>query len=297
MIKRIANISETKAIIEKYGFSFQKRFGQNFLIDSNIIDKIIQGAELTKEDVVLEIGPGIGSLTQAMAESAKKVIAVEIDKKLIPVLEDTLGGYDNVRIINEDILKLEIMKVIAEEGVEQIKVVANLPYYITTPIIMNLLEKKLPITSITVMIQREVAERMDAVPGTKAYGSLSLATSYYAHTELITMVKPDCFIPKPTVGSAVIKLTRRETPSVSVLDEAILFKIIKGGFAQRRKTLINSLTNSQPQFEKKQVIQALQDLGLDIKIRGEALNLNQYASLTNKLIELTAIHQDKPSHE
>jgi len=297
LIKRIANISETKAIIEKYGFSFQKRFGQNFLIDSNIIDKIIQGAELTKEDVVLEIGPGIGSLTQAMAESAKKVIAVEIDKKLIPVLEDTLSGYDNVRIINEDILKLEIMKVIAEEGVEQIKVVANLPYYITTPIIMNLLEKKLPITSITVMIQREVAERMDAVPGTKAYGSLSLATSYYAHTELITMVKPDCFIPKPTVGSAVIKLTRRDTPSVSVLDEAILFKIIKGGFAQRRKTLINSLTNSQPQFEKKQVIQALQDLSLDIKIRGEALNLNQYASLTNKLIELTSINQDKPSHE
>lgn len=286
MIKRIANISETKAIIEKYGFSFQKRFGQNFLIDSNIIDKIVQGAELTKEDVVLEIGPGIGSLTQAMAESAKKVIAVEIDKKLIPVLEDTLKGYDNVRIINEDILKLDIMKVIAEEGVEQIKVVANLPYYITTPIIMNLLEKRLPISSITVMIQREVAERMDAVPGTKAYGALSLATSFYAETELITMVKPDCFIPKPTVGSAVIKLTRRTTPSVSVIDEATLFKIIKGGFAQRRKTLINSLTNSQPQFEKKQVIQALQDLSLDIKIRGEALNLNQYALLTNRLIEL-----------
>jgi 16S rRNA (adenine1518-N6/adenine1519-N6)-dimethyltransferase len=286
LIKRIANISETKTIIEKYGFSFQKRFGQNFLIDSNIIDKIIQGAELTKEDIVLEIGPGIGSLTQAMAESSKKVIAVEIDKKLIPVLEDTLSGYDNVRIINEDILKLDIMKVITEEGVDQIKVVANLPYYITTPIIMNLLEKRLPISSITVMIQKEVAERMDAVPGTKAYGALSLATSYYAQTELITMVKPDCFIPKPTVGSAVIKLTRRYTPSVSVLDEAILFKIIKGGFAQRRKTLINSLANSQPQFEKKQVMQALLELNLDIKIRGEALNLNQYAQLTNKLIEL-----------
>lgn len=289
MIKRIANISETKAIIEKYGFSFQKRLGQNFLIDSNIIDKIIHGADLTKKDVVLEIGPGIGSLTQAMAESAKKVIAVEIDKKLIPVLEDTLSGYDNIRIINEDILKLDIMKVISEEDVDQIKVVANLPYYITTPIIMNLLEKKLPISSITVMIQREVAERMDAVPGTKAYGSLSLATSYYAETELVTMVKPDCFIPKPSVGSAVIKLTRRTTPSVSVIDEAILFKIIKGGFAQRRKTLINSLTNSQPQFEKNQVIQALEELNLDIKIRGEALNLNQYALLTNKLIELTSI--------
>jgi len=289
LIKRIANISETKAIIEKYGFSFQKRLGQNFLIDSNIIDKIIHGADLTKKDVVLEIGPGIGSLTQAMAESAKKVIAVEIDKKLIPVLEDTLSGYDNIRIINEDILKLDIMKVISEEDVDQIKVVANLPYYITTPIIMNLLEKKLPISSITVMIQREVAERMDAVPGTKAYGSLSLATSYYAETELVTMVKPDCFIPKPSVGSAVIKLTRRTTPSVSVIDEAILFKIIKGGFAQRRKTLINSLTNSQPQFEKNQVIQALEELNLDIKIRGEALNLNQYALLTNKLIELTSI--------
>lgn len=289
MIKRIANISETKAIIEKYGFSFQKRLGQNFLIDSNIIDKIIHGADLTKKDVVLEIGPGIGSLTQAMAESAKKVIAVEIDKKLIPVLEDTLSGYDNIRIINEDILKLDIMKVISEEDVDQIKVVANLPYYITTPIIMNLLEKKLPISSITVMIQREVAERMDAVPGTKAYGSLSLATSYYAETELVTMVKPDCFIPKPSVGSAVIKLTRRTTPSVSVIDEAILFKIIKGGFAQRRKTLINSLTNSQPQFEKNQVTQALEALSLDIKIRGEALNLNQYALLTNKLIELTSM--------
>jgi 16S rRNA (adenine1518-N6/adenine1519-N6)-dimethyltransferase len=296
LIRRIANISETKAIIEKYGFSFQKRFGQNFLIDSNIIDKIIQGAELTKEDVVLEIGPGIGSLTQAMAESAKKVIAVEIDKKLIPVLEDTLSGYDNVRIINEDILKLDIMKVISEEGVDNIKVVANLPYYITTPIIMSLLEKRLPILSITVMIQKEVAERMDAVPGTKAYGSLSLATSYYAKTELITMVKPDCFIPKPSVGSAVIRLTRRDVPSVKVVDEVILFKIIKGGFAQRRKTLINSLTNSQPLFDKRQVNQALEDLNLDLRIRGEALNLNQYAQLTNKLIELAAIESNKPSH-
>ncbi|VDN47773.1 dimethyladenosine 16S ribosomal RNA transferase [Petrocella atlantisensis] len=285
MIKRIANISETKAIIDKYGFSFQKRFGQNFLIDSNIIDKIIQGADLTKEDVVLEIGPGIGSLTQAMAEASKKVIAVEIDKKLIPVLEDTLSDYDNVRIINEDILKLDIMKLISEEGADHIKVVANLPYYITTPIIMNLLEKRLPISSITVMIQREVAERMDAVPGTKAYGALSLATTYYAQTELVTMVKPDCFIPKPNVGSAVIKLTRRNTPSVSVIDEATLFKIIKGGFAQRRKTLINSLTNSQPQFEKQQVIHALEVLNLDIRIRGEALNLNQYAELTNLLIK------------
>ncbi|MDF1617432.1 16S rRNA (adenine(1518)-N(6)/adenine(1519)-N(6))-dimethyltransferase RsmA [Petrocella sp. FN5] len=295
MIKRIANISETKAIIEKYGFSFQKRFGQNFLIDSNIIDKIIQGASLTKEDVVLEIGPGIGSLTQAMAESAKKVIAVEIDKKLIPVLEDTLSGYDNIRIINEDILKLDIKKLISEEGVNRIKVVANLPYYITTPIIMNLLEKRLPITSITVMIQKEVAERMDAVPGTKAYGALSLATSYYAQTELVTMVKPDCFIPRPNVGSAVIKLTRRTTPSVSVIDEAILFKIIKGGFAQRRKTLINSLTNSQPQFNKSQVIQVLETLDLDVRIRGEALNLNQYAQITNKLIKLADLDTKKPS--
>ncbi|WP_334305351.1 16S rRNA (adenine(1518)-N(6)/adenine(1519)-N(6))-dimethyltransferase RsmA [Petrocella sp. FN5] len=294
-MKRIANISETKAIIEKYGFSFQKRFGQNFLIDSNIIDKIIQGASLTKEDVVLEIGPGIGSLTQAMAESAKKVIAVEIDKKLIPVLEDTLSGYDNIRIINEDILKLDIKKLISEEGVNRIKVVANLPYYITTPIIMNLLEKRLPITSITVMIQKEVAERMDAVPGTKAYGALSLATSYYAQTELVTMVKPDCFIPRPNVGSAVIKLTRRTTPSVSVIDEAILFKIIKGGFAQRRKTLINSLTNSQPQFNKSQVIQVLETLDLDVRIRGEALNLNQYAQITNKLIKLADLDTKKPS--
>lgn len=284
---RISNIQETKAIIEKYGFSFQKRFGQNFLIDSNIIDKIIDGANLTKKDTVLEIGPGIGSLTQAMAESAGKVIAVEIDKKLIPMLNETLGSYENIRIINEDILKLDLTKVMEEEGIDSIKVVANLPYYITTPIIMNLLEKDVPVSSITVMIQKEVAERMNAGPGTKSYGSLSLATAFYSETEMVTLVPPGCFIPKPKVGSAVIKLTKRTEPAVDVEDDVFMFKIIKGSFAQRRKTLINSLTGSSiTTLSKEQVLEALNVCSLDSRVRGEALTLETYARLTNALIDI-----------
>ena len=286
MNNRIANIGTTKAIIDKYDFTFQKRFGQNFLIDTNIIDKIIDGATITKEDTILEIGPGIGSLTQMMAEAAGKVIAVEIDKKLIPVLEDTLGDYDNIRIINEDILKLDINQVLREEGINSIKVVANLPYYITTPIIMGLLERDLPIESITVMIQKEVAERMDAEPGTKSYGSLTLACKYYAATEMVTLVPPGCFIPKPKVGSAVIKLTKLSDPSVKTSNEGLMFKLIKGAFAQRRKTFINSLTGSQQlDWDKETILAAMAVLGIDARIRGERLSLHQFAALADELMK------------
>lgn len=284
MSNTIANIKETRAIIEKYGFSFQKRFGQNFLIDTNIIDKIVDGAGITENDVVLEVGPGIGSLTQSMASCAGKVIAVEIDKKLIPMLEETMSAYDNVRVINEDILKLDIKALLKEEQVDKVKVVANLPYYITTPIIMGLLEQDIPVESITVMIQKEVADRMNAEPGVKSYGSLSIATAYYATTELVTLVPPGCFIPKPKVGSAVIKLTKRETPRVKVEDEQLLFKIIKGSFAQRRKTLVNSLFNSNATtLTKEAIVTALEALNMDARVRGEALTLEDYAAFTNQV--------------
>lgn len=285
MKERIATIRTTKEIIDRYGFSFQKRFGQNFLIDSNIIDSIIEGAGIEATDTILEIGPGIGSLTQMMAESAGKVIAVEIDKKLIPVLEDTLGDYDNVRIINDDILKVDLHSLLEEEGINSVKVVANLPYYITTPIIMGLLEKNVPIESITVMIQREVAERMDAKPGTKSYGALTLAVNYYARTEMVTLVPPGCFIPKPKVGSAVIKLTKLPKPSVTTQDEDLMFKLIRGAFAQRRKTFINSLTGSQQlDWGKESILAAMDAIGLDPRIRGERLTLAQFAALSDALI-------------
>lgn len=281
----IANINTTKAIINQYGFSFQKRFGQNFLIDTNIIEKIIDGSMITKEDTVIEIGPGIGSLTQMLAEAAGKVIAVEIDKKLIPVLEDTLSVYENIKIINEDILKLDLGSVLEEEGIASVKVVANLPYYITTPIIMGLLEKSLPIETITVMIQKEVAERMDAEPGTKSYGSLTLAVKYYAETDLVAIVPPGCFIPRPKVGSAVIRLRKLENPSVKVKDEQLMFQLIKGAFAQRRKTFINSLTGSQQlPYEKDQIMAAMDSIGLDPRIRGERLSLEQFAALSDALV-------------
>lgn len=285
MKERIATIRTTKEIIDRYGFSFQKRFGQNFLIDGNIIDSIIDGASIEATDTILEIGPGIGSLTQMMAESAGKVIAVEIDKKLIPVLEDTLGDYENVRIINDDILKVDLHSLLKEEGIDSVKVVANLPYYITTPIIMGLLEKDVPIESITVMIQKEVAERMDAKPGTKSYGALTLAVNYYAQTEMVTLVPPGCFIPKPKVGSAVIKLTKLSKPSVTTQDEDLMFKLIRGAFAQRRKTFINSLTGSQQlDWDKESILAAMATIGLDPRIRGERLTLEQFAALGDALI-------------
>ena len=236
----------TIAILQKYNFNFQKKFGQNFLIDTRVLERIIESAEITKEDCVLEIGPGIGTMTQYLAEAAREVVAVEIDKNLIPILQnDTLAEYDNVTIINDDILKVDINKIVKEKNDgKPIKVVANLPYYITTPIIMGLFESHVPLKSITIMVQKEVADRMQVGPGTKDYGALSLAVQYYAKPEIVANVPPNCFIPRPNVGSAVIRLTRHEKPPVEVKDEAYMFALIRASFNQRRKTLLNGLTNA-----------------------------------------------------
>ena len=276
----------TIEIFQKYNFMFQKKFCQNFLIDTHVLDKIISAACITKDDMVLEVGPGIGTMTQYLCESAGKVIAVEIDKNLIPILEnDTLKDYDNVRVINEDILKLDINKLVDEEnGGKPIKVVANLPYYITTPIIMGLFESQVPIESITIMVQKEVADRMQVGPGTKDYGALSLAVQYYAKPEIIANVPPNCFMPRPNVGSAVIKLTRHKQVPVQVKDEKLMFKLIRAAFNQRRKTLQNSINNSpELSLSKEQVVNALDAMGLSQTIRGEALSLEQFAELANYL--------------
>jgi len=276
----------TIEILQKYNFMFQKKFGQNFLIDTHVLDKIIGAAGITSDDMVLEVGPGIGTMTQYLCESARKVIAVEIDKNLIPILEnDTLKDYDNVRVINEDILKLDINKLVNEENNgKPIKVVANLPYYITTPIVMGLFESHVPIESITIMVQKEVADRMQVGPGTKDYGALSLAVQYYAKPEIVANVPPNCFMPRPNVGSAVIKLTRHEKPPVDVKDEALMFKLVRAAFNQRRKTLQNSINNSpELHLSKEQVVKALDEMGLSQTIRGEALSLAQFAELSNKL--------------
>ena len=282
----LGNPTKTIEIIQKYNFNFQKKFGQNFLIDTGILESIIDSAEITKDDFVLEIGPGIGTMTQYLCESARKVVAVEIDKNLIPILEnDTLKEYDNVRVINEDILKLDINKLVEEENDgKPIKVVANLPYYITTPIIMGLFESHVPIESITIMVQKEVADRMQVGPGTKDYGALSLAVQYYAKPEIIANVPPNCFMPRPNVGSAVIKLTRHEQVPVEVKDEKLMFKLIRAAFNQRRKTLQNSINNSpELSLSKDQVVEALDKMGLSQTIRGEALSLEQFAELANHL--------------
>ena len=274
----------TIAILQKYNFMFQKRFGQNFLIDTRVLDKIISASGITKDDMILEVGPGIGTMTQYLCESARKVIAVEIDKNLIPILEnDTLKEYDNVRVINEDILKLDINKLVEEENDgKPIKVVANLPYYITTPIIMGLFESHVPIESITIMVQKEVADRMQVGPGTKDYGALSLAVQYYAKPEIIANVPPNCFMPRPNVGSAVIKLTRHEQVPVEVKDEKLMFKLIRAAFNQRRKTLQNSVCNSgELDFTKDQVVKTLEEMGLSVTIRGEAMSLEEFAKFTN----------------
>lgn len=275
----------TIAILQKYNFNFQKRFGQNFLIDANVLNRIIAAAEITKEDCVLEIGPGIGTMTQYLAESAGEVVAVEIDKNLIPILKDTLSGYDNVTVINGDILKLDIPKLVEERnGGEPVKVVANLPYYITTPIIMGLFESHVPLKSITIMVQKEVAERMQVGPGTKDYGALSLAVQYYAKPEIVANVPPNCFIPRPNVGSAVIRLTRYETPPVRVKDEKKLFSLIRASFNQRRKTLVNGLCNAaELHLTKEQVTGALEKMALPLTTRGEALTLEQFAELSDLL--------------
>jgi len=275
----------TIAVLQKYGFNFQKKFGQNFLIDTRVLERIIEAAEITKEDCVLEIGPGIGTMTQYLAESAREVIAVEIDKMLIPILGDTLSAYDNVTVINDDILKVDIGKIVEEKnGGNPIKVVANLPYYITTPIIMGLFESHVPLKSITIMVQKEVADRMQVGPGTKAYGALSLAVQYYAKPEIVANVPANCFIPRPNVGSAVIRLTRYEKPPVEVRDEKRMFALIRASFNQRRKTLINGLTNApELHLTKEQVTLALEKMELSPTIRGEALTLEQFAQLSNLL--------------
>ena len=283
----LGNPQNTIEVLQKYNFSFQKKFGQNFLIDTHVLDKIIQSANITKDDMVLEIGPGIGTMTQYLAQAAGKVIAVEIDKNLIPILEDTLSGYDNVRVINEDVLKLDLKKLADEENNgKPVKVVANLPYYITTPIIMGLFENHIPATSITVMVQKEVAERMQAGPGGKDYGALSLAVQYYAEPYIVANVPPNCFMPRPKVGSAVIRLERYEEPPVKVKDEKLMFRIIRASFNQRRKTLANGLKNSaELDYTKEEIEAAIEALGRGASIRGEALTLEEFAKLADFLYD------------
>ena len=287
MKEKLGNPQKTIEVIQKYQFAFQKKFGQNFLIDGHVLEKIINAAGVGKEDMVLEIGPGIGTMTQYLAENAGKVVAVEIDKNLIPILQETLSGYENVTVINEDILKVDI-KALAEEYNQgrPIKVVANLPYYITTPIIMGLFESGVPIDNITVMVQKEVADRMQSGPGTKDYGALSLAVQYYAKPYIVANVPPNCFIPRPNVGSAVIRLTRHEEPPVKVTDPALMFELIRASFNQRRKTLQNGLNNAQNlNFTKEQIGSAIEHMGLPATVRGEALTLEQFAGLANYFTE------------
>ncbi len=281
----LGNPQNTIAVLQKYNFVFQKKFGQNFLIDTHVLDKIIRSAEIGKDDFVLEIGPGIGTMTQYLACAAGQVTAVEIDRALIPILEDTLDGYDNVTVINDDVLKVDLVKLAEEKnGGKPIKVVANLPYYITTPIIMGLFENHVPLKSITVMVQKEVADRMQVGPGTKDYGALSLAVQYYAKPYLVANVPPNCFMPRPKVGSAVIRLERYEKPPVDVKDEKLMFKIIRASFNQRRKTLANGLKNSPDlDFTKEEIEAAIECLGKGPSIRGEALTLEEFARLSDAL--------------
>ena len=279
----LSNPTNTLAVINKHEFAFQKEFGQNFLIDEGIVNKIVREAGVTKDDFVLEIGPGIGTMTQLLCEQAGGVAAVEIDTNLIPILKETLAEYDNVTIINEDILKVDIKKLAEEKnGGKPIKVVANLPYYITTPIIMGLFESNVPIDSITVMVQKEVADRMQVGPGTKDYGALSLAVQYYSKPQVVINVPPECFIPRPNVGSAVIRLTRYKEPPVKVKDEKLMFKLIRASFNQRRKTLANGLNNSpEINFSKEEITAAIESLHKGPSIRGEALTLSEFAALSD----------------
>ena len=278
--------SNTIEVLQKYNFTFQKKYGQNFLIDTHILEEIITASQISENDCVLEIGPGIGTMTQYLAESARQVIAVEIDKALIPILEDTLSEYNNISIINDDILKVDISELCQKyNNGNPIKVVANLPYYITTPIIMDLLESRVPIDSITVMVQKEVADRMQQGPGSKDYGALSLAVQYYSTPTIITNVPPNCFMPRPNVGSAVIRLKRHEHPPVDVVNEKYMFSLIRASFNQRRKTLANGLSNGGLGINREDVYQALEQMNLSPTIRGEALTLEQFATLSNILGE------------
>ncbi len=286
MNQKLSDPKKTIEVIQKYQFAFQKRFGQNFLIDAHVLEKIVSAAGITKDDCVLEIGPGIGTMTQYLAESAGQVIAVEIDTNLLPILADTLKDYSNVKVINQDILKVDINELVKEyNNGRPIKVVANLPYYITTPIIMGLFESNVPIDNITVMVQKEVADRMQVGPGSKDYGALSLAVQYYASPYIVANVPPNCFIPRPNVGSAVIRLTRYQEPPVQVKDPKLMFKLIRASFNQRRKTLQNGLNNSpEISFSKEEITKAIESLGVSPSVRGEALNLEQFAQLANYLL-------------
>lgn len=283
----LGNPQETIAVLQKYGFNFQKKFGQNFLIDTHVLDKIIAAAEISPDDFVLEIGPGIGTMTQYLCEAAREVVAVEIDKNLLPILEDTLSEYDNVTVINDDILKIDLNALAQEKnGGKPIKVVANLPYYITTPIIMGLFEKEVPVESITVMVQKEVADRMQVGPGTKDYGALSLAVQYYAKPYIVANVPPNCFMPRPAVGSAVIRLTKYAERPVQVKDPKFMFRLIRASFNQRRKTLQNGLHNSSElSLSKEAVVEALESMGLSASVRGEKLSLEEFARLSDILCE------------
>lgn len=285
MENKLGNPKNTIEILNKYHFVFQKKFGQNFLIDTHVLDKIIDSANITKDDFILEIGPGIGTMTQYLAEAAKKVVAVEIDKMLIPILEDTLSSYNNVSVINQDILTLDINALVTKENEgKPIKVVANLPYYITTPIIMGLFENQVPMESITIMVQKEVAERMQANPGSKNYGALSLAVQYYCEPYIVANVPPNCFMPRPSVGSSVIRLTRHKVSPVEVKDEGLMFRLIRASFNQRRKTLVNGLNNATDiPYNKEEIVMCLEKMNLSPNIRGEALTLYQFAELSNLL--------------
>ena len=287
MNEKLSDPKKTIEVIQKYQFAFQKRFGQNFLIDAHVLEKIVSAAGITKDDCVLEIGPGIGTMTQYLAESAGQVIAVEIDTNLLPILADTLKDYSNVKVINQDILKVDINELVKEyNNGRPIKVVANLPYYITTPIIMGLFESNVPIDNITVMVQKEVADRMQVGPGSKDYGALSLAVQYYASPYIVANVPPNCFIPRPIVGSAVIRLTRYQEPPVQVKDPKLMFKLIRASFNQRRKTLQNGLNNSpEISFSKEEITKAIESLGVSPSVRGEALSLEQFAQLANYFVQ------------
>ena len=287
MNEKLSDPKKTIEVIQKYQFAFQKRFGQNFLIDAHVLEKIVSAAGITKDDCVLEIGPGIGTMTQYLAESAGQVIAVEIDTNLLPILADTLKDYSNVKVINQDILKVDINELVKEyNNGRPIKVVANLPYYITTPIIMGLFESNVPIDNITVMVQKEVADRMQVGPGSKDYGALSLAVQYYASPYIVANVPPNCFIPRPNVGSAVILLTRYQEPPVQVKDPKLMFKLIRASFNQRRKTLQNGLNNSpEISFSKEEITKAIESLGVSPSVRGEALSLEQFAQLANYFVQ------------
>ena len=282
----LGNPQNTIAVLQKYGFQFSKKFGQNFLIDPHVLDKIVRAADVTEDDFVLEIGPGIGTLTQYLAEAAREVVAVEIDRSLLPILEDTLQAYDNVTVINDDILKVDLNRLAEEKnGGRPMKIVANLPYYITTPILMSLFEKHVPMENVTVMVQKEVAERMQAGPGTKDYGALSLAVQYYAEPYIAAYVPQNCFIPRPNVGSAVIRLTCYEKPPIQVKDEGLMFRLIRASFNQRRKTLVNGLKNGAGlPYTKEQIQEAIEAIGLSASVRGETLTLEQFAALADQLV-------------